>query len=64
MADDDIFLADEVSERGDAIGYQFRCSTRSVAWLTTAGLAGQDTGSRHRLLTENPESGFWTSVRT
>jgi hypothetical protein len=24
MAGDDIFLADEFSERGDAIGYQFR----------------------------------------
>jgi len=38
-AGDDVFSADEFSERDDPIGYQFRVLTRSVAWLTTAGLA-------------------------
>jgi hypothetical protein len=44
-AGDNVFSADDFSKRDDAIGYQFRCSTRSVEWLTTHGIRIFSAGS-------------------
>jgi hypothetical protein len=47
-AADDVFSADEFSEGDDAIGYQFRDSTRAVAWLITPGIRIFPAGSSRR----------------